>query len=136
MGVLIWSRDEAIKANRRLAGTNQFLMDMLSHADPRQAGIEARVVDVLENAEKQLQEGELEDKEFEASIRKTLGATYYGLGQYQKAYDMVARSWEIRYELGGLKNPETMRTRYLMAKNLRKLKKFDDMYITCRYFPQ
>lgn len=73
---------------RRYKATNEFLQKMLSAPDPRNQGVEARVIDVLLDAEKSLDSLEYggdEGIELKGSVHQTLGITYRGIGQYDKA---------------------------------------------------
>ena len=75
------SQIEADKFER----VNGFLQNMLSSVNPDEVGRDVKVYDVLERAAKNV-ETELKDKpEIEAAIRRTLGNTYTGLGEYDQA---------------------------------------------------
>jgi len=75
------ARREADKAT----AINRMLDEMLASAAPVQSGRDVRVIDVLDRAAERLEREPLADPEVEAGLRATLGRTYLGLGQLDKA---------------------------------------------------
>ena len=99
------ARDEADKA-RAVTG---FLQNMLGAANPTTKtatdsarGRNVRVLDVLDEAGRRLDTGELAGQPAtEAEARRTLGATYRELGFYDQAAPHLARSIELRRAVPG-----------------------------------
>ena len=120
----IFSHFRTKEALQRYEASNKFLLTMLAEPDPQNAGIEARVVDVLINAEEGMANG-LPDKELEATLRRTLGNTYRGLGAYEKATNLLQRSYELWAEVYGERHKETLKTRYELGRALRKNGEFE-----------
>jgi len=89
---------------------NEFLNDdLLASVDPRMAkGREITVREVLDAASEKI-EGKFEGKPLiEASIRQTLGGTYWNLGKYEEAELHWERSYRLRREHRGEEHKETL----------------------------
>ncbi|MHC4284764.1 MAG: tetratricopeptide repeat protein, partial [Planctomycetota bacterium] len=92
------SRAEAERQARISQAVGDFLCDdLLGSADPWSGRTEGTsVISFLDAASEQL-EGKFADEPLiEASIRLTLGSTYWHLGRYSEAEDHLKRSLEIR----------------------------------------
>jgi serine/threonine-protein kinase len=76
-----------------------FLQKMLSAANPREFGPDARVRDVLDQASTHVLEEFGNDPEVESAIHATLGQTYIGLGEYDRAEPHLRRALEIQQEI-------------------------------------
>jgi tetratricopeptide (TPR) repeat protein len=75
---------------------NQFLEEMLSSADPFKEGGEVKVLEMLDRAAERI-DREFPDKpEIEASLRHTLGVTYFKNGLYDAASKQLQKALEIR----------------------------------------
>lgn len=110
---------ETEKNLNKFEATNDFLQGMLSAPDPRNRGIEARVIDVMREAEKRLDTRPAEtseEKEIEASIRLTLGKTLYSLGQYADSGIHYEKAWELYRDALGEFHPKTLKTRFYMGR--------------------
>ena len=97
----IAAREESEKAH----AVNGFLQNMLGAANPQAAdsmrGRNVTVVQVLDDAGRRLEQGELADQpRVEAEARRTLGATYRELGEYDKAAPHLERALELSAERG------------------------------------
>ena len=79
----------ADEETRRAQAINDFLKDMLVSADPRELGRDARMVDVLEGAERALNESDSQDTAVEIEIRATLAETYIMLGLFNEASGII-----------------------------------------------
>ena len=94
----------ATRAERQAKAVNGFLKDMLAAANPQGAtatdslrGRNVTVVEVLDEASKRLERGELSGQPaLEAEARRTLGATYQELGEFRKAGVHLERSLALR----------------------------------------
>lgn len=91
---------------------SQFLQDMFASVDPVQAqGRKVTVDEILGEASKRLDspENPFEKQPLvDAAIRATLGATYYGLGEYVNAEPYLENAFSLRREILGENNSETL----------------------------
>ena len=89
----------ASRARDRAEVINTFLLDMLASADPYREGVDARVVDVLDQAAARV------DREFanhprdRAAVLYTLGSSYRAIGESARAESPLPASLELRREL-------------------------------------
>lgn len=118
---------ETEKTLRQYQATNEILSNMLEAADPKQAGANAKVIDVLAGAEELIQELDPNREgyeEIESNLRTILGNTFYGLDKYAEARDNFQRSYELKSQTLGEDHPKTLRTRFFLGKALRRLRKW------------
>ncbi len=104
------ARREAERQASIAEAVNQFLnKDLLASADPKKSlGREVTVREVLDNASKAI-EGKFPGEPLvEAAVRMTLGETYYGLGDFERAAGHVQRVVKIRETELGPTHPTTM----------------------------
>jgi serine/threonine protein kinase len=96
---------EAAKSKSAVA----FLQKMLAAADTgQQAGKDLMVRDVLEQAARELDEGELrEQPEVELAMRTTIGRTYEALSLFEPATQQMQRALELATNLFGETNLHT-----------------------------
>ena len=86
------ARDEALKAQR----INRFLQKMLASADPREAGKDMRVGDMLKIAAESV-EGEFAmDPGITGDLNSTIGLTYLSLGQLDLAEKYLSSALSLR----------------------------------------
>lgn len=97
----------AVAARDRAEGVVSFLEDMLASARPEEAGIDIKVVDVLERAAQEETEYP-EDPLIKARIHYTLSNTFVGLGAYDKAEGQCRKALEIRTANLGLEHTDTL----------------------------
>lgn len=101
----VLARSEADKAK----AINRFMEKMLASANPNSAtstnanaGRDVKVVQLLNDASKQLDAGELaKQPAVEAAIRRTLGSTYGALAEFPAAEQHVRKALQIHRELYG-----------------------------------
>lgn len=88
------ARSEAAKAE----AVNRFLQDMLASADPSDGRNRADVTvrEVLDQAATTIGAGMSNQPEVEASVRATVGATYYMLGLFDQCEPHLLRALELR----------------------------------------
>jgi serine/threonine protein kinase/tetratricopeptide (TPR) repeat protein len=85
VAAIAWEARTARRERDKAQYINTFLQDMLGAAAPDARGTDVKVIDVLNEASKRAKI-ELADKpEVMADVLLTLGRTYIGLGQYDKA---------------------------------------------------
>jgi eukaryotic-like serine/threonine-protein kinase len=104
IAALAWITSIYVRADRerdKAVAINDFLTLALSSADPVYDGPDARVVDVLDRAF-ELSATAFEDQpEVRAALLNTVGVTYRGLGQYDRAREHLEASVELYRELHG-----------------------------------
>ncbi|MBV1776899.1 serine/threonine-protein kinase [Burkholderiaceae bacterium DAT-1] len=98
--VLSWraelrAHEEASHAAAEAAAVNDFLVSMLSAPDPRVSGKDARIVDLLDDAAKQIEQRFAGQPIVQARLYKTLGVSYSGLGKPELAGKLLERAWHL-----------------------------------------
>lgn len=83
---------EAAKANR----ISEFLQGMLSSVDPGVRNVNIRVRDLLDDAARQLSLTLDDEPEVASALRRTLGNTYLGIGEYAKAEEQFTTALDLR----------------------------------------
>ncbi|HUR93765.1 MAG TPA: serine/threonine-protein kinase [Gemmatimonadales bacterium] len=98
------SAQEAAKA-RAISG---FLVDLLKSADPWQGGgRQTTVVDALAEGVKQVNAGRVKDPAVAASVRRTIGTAYQGLGRLAEADTLFRETLRERIARTGPASEET-----------------------------
>ncbi|MBW7906128.1 MAG: serine/threonine-protein kinase [Phycisphaerae bacterium] len=85
-----------------------FLADMLSAADPKRDGREARVIDVLDAAAAGVDERFNAQPLPQARVRHVIGTTYQWLGAYDRAEPHLRWARQTRQELLGERHPDAI----------------------------
>ncbi len=85
------ARSEAARAT----AIKDFLKGILASGDPRRMGKDARVLDVLQDAETRLGTDLKGQPEVEAAVRDTLSEAFYYLGQYDRAQKQAETAVQI-----------------------------------------
>jgi serine/threonine-protein kinase len=93
-------RDKAEKINR-------FLQRMLASADPRAAGKDAKVVEVLQLAADAIAKDFTDQPDIVADLSTTTGLTFLSLGQIEPAEQHLNEALRIRCSLFGLDHHDT-----------------------------
>jgi len=88
---------------------NEFLETMLSSPNPEEDGRNVKMVDVLKSAVTSLNAEPLPQPEVEIDIRNTLGNTYYHLGLFKEAEDLIQQAIKIGNEHLEADHPATLR---------------------------
>ena len=94
-------RDKARLAQAKAEQINVFLQQMLSAADPRNEGRDAKVLDVLTKAESQAKEELSNEPYVLAEVLHNIGRTYNNLAQYEAAERNLRASLAIYQRLSG-----------------------------------
>lgn len=81
--------DRLVIENANFEAVNDFLRDMLVKANADETGGEIMLIDVLEAAADEVETGELNTREVDASLRVTLGATLGWLGYADRAVALL-----------------------------------------------
>ena len=87
---------------------NQFLRDMLAAADPSADGRQAKVVDILDRASKQLEHDGAMSAQAKAALHQTIGNTYVSLGQFGTAAPHLREALASREKVLGTDHPDTV----------------------------
>ncbi|MDJ0835773.1 MAG: tetratricopeptide repeat protein [Acidobacteriota bacterium] len=114
--------DQAETALRQQQQANVFLESVLSAPDPRHGGINTRIVDALDDAERRLEN--VTDPILEANIRTMLGNTFFGLGKYDRSALHHQRAVEIRTDAYGENDAETLRSRFFLTRAWRRQREY------------
>ncbi len=100
-------RDKAQTELKKFEEVNNFMLDMLSSADPGAEGKDVKVYDLLEKASSDVEVKLKKYPKVKAAIKQTLGSTYIGIGEYKKAEKLLLESLESTKKLFGIKSAET-----------------------------
>lgn len=84
-------RDRALREEQKARKVNEFLQQMLASADPRKAGKDLRVADMLRLAAESVRKEFALEPEIAGDLNTTIGLTYLSLGQMREA-DLYLRS--------------------------------------------
>ena len=106
-GIAASQRDKAKIEAEKFEKINSFLQQMLNSPDPSVDGKEVKVVDVLNNALKKLDQNMDTAPEIRASIRTSLATTFENLGLYDKAKLQYQKALDTRRMLYGETNFKT-----------------------------
>jgi serine/threonine-protein kinase len=87
---VLWQARVAQREAEKSSRINAFLLRMLGSINPAEEGRDITVSDALDRAADNVHEELGNEPELEASVRKTLGTTYHGLGNYEKAHKQLA----------------------------------------------
>lgn len=127
-------RDRAIKAEqaaesdkRRAVATSNFVLDMLASVDPEKAkGREITVREMLNVASDQVGNALKDDPAAHASLRSTLGQSYYQLSMYREAADQLETAADLDIKALGPDNKETLTVQHNHAAALLSLGRIED----------
>ncbi|MEM9801563.1 MAG: serine/threonine-protein kinase [Planctomycetota bacterium] len=89
------AREQAVVDRDRAREANRFLEQILASASPDALGADVRVVELLESAAAELEDGGGFEPEIRASLHLTLGETYRRLGLPEQAKGQLERSIEL-----------------------------------------
>ena len=106
---------------------NDFLNDdLLAAAAPQEQGLDVTMREVLEAASKKI-EGRFRDEPLvEASIRATLGSTYWRLGDYEAAEPYLAEALDLRRRELGEERPLVLTSMNNLAGLYRDMGRYED----------
>ncbi|OZC03607.1 serine/threonine-protein kinase [Rubricoccus marinus] len=103
-----WQANAARTEAATAEAVSDFLVGLIEAADPREEGVDARVVPLLEKAIADLDSGLVERPEVEATLRLTLGVTFRQLGVFDKAKLQIERAIALRMGRFGAAADETL----------------------------
>jgi serine/threonine protein kinase/tetratricopeptide (TPR) repeat protein len=99
-------RDRARREARKAEKVNAFLRKMLSSADPRAAGRDSRVTDILRTAAESVETEFVRQPDIAADLNTTIGLTYLGLGDLAAAEHHLEAAMRARLEMFPRKSAE------------------------------
>ena len=114
-GVALWQAAQARAEADKAEAMNVFLVGLLASADPTVEGRDVRVASLLDRAAADLDSVFAGQPEVEATMRMTLGETYYQLGLYDEAEAQVRRALALREPLFGTRHPDVVRSQTDLA---------------------
>lgn len=110
-------RDNAKLEAQKVEAVNMFLQDMLSSVDPTVVGKDVKVYDVLKKASDDVGNNFIGHPEIEASVRKTIGKTLVGLGEYNEAKFHLIKSLELNNTAYGKESFQSAESLHELALN-------------------
>jgi eukaryotic-like serine/threonine-protein kinase len=103
------------ESRRQAEAVSTFLVDAFRSPDPRQNGREVKVIDLLDKARAQLEQGFGGSQASKGALLDALGQTYKGLGLYDTAATVHARARAVREAALGMDHPDTLTSRSNLA---------------------
>jgi eukaryotic-like serine/threonine-protein kinase len=101
-------RNRSAREEAKARAISGFLVDMLKSADPWQGGArQTTVVDALQAGIKQVDAGRIADPVVAASVRRTIGTAYQGLGRIAEADSLFRAALRERSAMTGAASEET-----------------------------
>ncbi len=88
-------RDRALAEQKKTESVNRFMSRILQAASPEQQGKEAKIMDVLQDVEKNAETEFANQPEQKAQIYLNLGYTYFSIQEYEKAKSLLQKSLQI-----------------------------------------
>jgi hypothetical protein len=120
--------DEALKeseeSGKQAKAVGEFLVEAFRSPDPTLDGRQVKVADVLDRAGERLDQPFAGSQATRGALLRALGATYAGLGLYDKAVSLHTKARTVREAALGPDHPDTLQSRtdladaYLLAKRL------------------
>jgi serine/threonine protein kinase/TolA-binding protein len=116
----------------RVRSAYQFIEDTLRSADPKELGREVKVVDVLERMAARIGHAFASDAESEATVRHTIGLTYFILGRLAEAEENLRRSYELFKGVAGPRSRRTADAEYMLGRAVMGLGRLGEAGILLR----
>ncbi len=117
----LWQANVARRESAKSDAVNEFLQKMLMTADPQsdvggKKGREATIIDILAEAERRLDSGDLADQpEVRAELRYVVGSGYMAQGDYASADRMLKQALEEQTAIFGPDSPKLVKTAMTVA---------------------
>lgn len=115
------SKEAVIEEAQKSKAINAFLTEMLASADPETQGGAVQVVDILDNAAREIHAKIGDQPDVEGHLRETLGNTYNQLGRFEEALRETDEALSLYRETLGEKHPVTLNARRQRARILKNL---------------
>jgi len=108
------------RESEQRARVTEFMTNMFKVSNPSEArGSTITAREILDKASKEIDRGLAKDPEAQAQMMSVMGNVYEGLGLYPRAHPLLERAAEIRSQVLGPKNLETLRSKNDLAIILR-----------------
>ena len=88
------------------------LVDIFRRPDPSQDGRQVKVVDLLDQAVRDLDAEFPGASKIKGELLHTLGETYSGLGLYDRAAELLTKALSVRQAALGPDHPDTLQSMY------------------------
>ena len=124
-------RDRTKIEAKKLEKVNGFLNGMLTSVDPSEIGRDVKVYDVLQRASKNIETELKGQPTIESEIRRSIGNTYTGLGEYGKAKVHLLKALKLSEQVYGKQSKEVAACLHDLALNYHWLGNFytaDSLY--------
>lgn len=116
----------AKRSERAAQQTSVFLSDMLVKVEPRQTGIDLKVVDMLDDAESKIDRDFADHPLIRANLHHTFGKIFGSLGAYTRAYNHAEKAQLIYTANLGDTHPVTLECKNNLATALFQLGRLED----------
>jgi serine/threonine protein kinase len=127
------ARERADRAGKLTKAVKEFLLfQLIGAASPERMGYEAKVLDVIKNAEESVGKTFADSPETEAEIRFELARVYDTLGQWDKSLDQIDRALAMFTKLEGPEGPRTVGALSQKAIALANTNRFEESLSTAR----
>ncbi len=103
-------RDNAKIELAKFEQINNFLLEMFESADPEAEGRDVKVYDLLEKSIKDVEVKFKKYPKIKSAIKQTLGSTFIGLGEFEKAKLLLLESLESNKYLFGHESKEVAKS--------------------------
>jgi serine/threonine protein kinase len=110
----------------------EFLQTLLGSADPSRRGESIRVGELLDEAARKLDRGEVKSPQVEGALREAIGLAYLGNGALDSAARCLNRSHELALQEFGPDDPRTLTTEENVGLLLQNQGKLDDALAVMR----
>lgn len=107
--------------SRKVTAVNTFLLRMLAAANPRLDGRDVRVIDLLDQAVRDLDTPLEREPEIDLSVRQTLASTYKALGVLGPARELLEQSLAMARSVHGALHETTLTLQHDLADVLHEL---------------
>ena len=106
---------ESEEARRQAEAVSRRLVDIFRRPDPSQDGRQVKVVDLLDQAARDLDAEFPGASKIKGELLHTLGGTYFGLGLYDRAVELLTKALSVRQAALGPDHPDTLLSMYELA---------------------
>ncbi len=111
------ARDTALLRADEYEAANQFMERVFEQADPWQAGATVSIATALDQAARLVGEEFADQPRVEASVRVTIGRSYFGLGMHQESVAQLERAVELRRVELDPAHPEVLQAEVALARS-------------------
>jgi tetratricopeptide (TPR) repeat protein len=106
---------ESEEARQQAEAVSRRLVDIFRRPDPSLDGRQVKVVDLLDQAARDLEAEFPGASKIKGELLHTLGGTYSSLGLYDRAAELLSRALSVRQAALGPDHPDTLQSMYQLA---------------------